>query len=957
MRKIIGIFCAVLMGILLIPFSTATSYGVQGEGLIVDHQEANLETLEALDSQNIQKAKQLNIVYWHTSHGSQITSGIYALPEGLMERPDFNSNLYTGLNIDEPQSTDLGNSGWPNITRNYLDQHPETHVVMWSWCGQVTNMNEAGINTYLNNMSTLEEEYPEVTFVYMTGHLPSNGSVAGDNTDLRNTQIRNYCTSNGKVLFDFADIETFDLEGNSYLNQMGNDHCDYDSDGDGQIDSNWAEEYQNSHEIGMDWYNCYSAHSKPLNANRKAYAAWYMFSKIAEQTVIGGDMPEMVIHDFSDTLTALTEGSFQATATVVNIEPGVELDVIWNGGMKTTGVPTPQGLDIEVSPVSANGQVTLTVTSTDQIQAGEYPFVLTLDGEFFSNEKTIVVEKKEQSPLSLLDWQEEVAMEESFFAQLEGGNGTGEYVVEAIEGCNAFFDDGGIFVEPQGETYRVRYMRQGDDNYLATPWYEAEGTVVMDVEEGWVQDENGWRFYQDGEFLTDGLYPIDGDFYLFDKMGYRIEDAFVELEGDVYCFDEDGKMLFGLHEVDGDTYYFDEETGVMAQSTFVNVGGKRYYFGSAGAAPTLLGFGYVGTDKYYFNGDGSVALGLKVIDGKTYYFDQNTGVMAKSTFMNVDGKRYYFGSTGAAPTLTGFGYVGADKYYFNGDGSVSRGLQVIDGKTYYFDEETGVMAKSTFINVDGKRYYFGSDGAAPTLIGISYVGQSRYYFLGDGSVALGLSIFNGDTYYFGQATGVMAYSTFKNVGGERYYLGSNGIAPKLLGFGYVGVHKYYFNGNGSVSLGLKVIGDKTYYFNQNTGVMAQSTFMNVDGKRYYFGSMGAAPTLTGFAYVGSDRYYFNGDGSVALGIKVIDGKTYYFDQNTGIMAKSTFINVDGKRYYFMATGAAPTLTGLAYVGSDQYYFNGDGTVFRGEKIMNGYVYTFHMQTGVLLSVVELEGGL
>jgi hypothetical protein len=32
---------------------------------------------------------------------------------------------------------------------------------------------------------------------------------------------------------------------------------------------------------GVDWYNCDSAHSQPLNANRKAYAAWWLWCRLA----------------------------------------------------------------------------------------------------------------------------------------------------------------------------------------------------------------------------------------------------------------------------------------------------------------------------------------------------------------------------------------------------------------------------------------------------------------------------------------------------------------------------------------------------------------------------------------------------------------------------------------------------------------------------------------------------
>ena len=61
-----------------------------------------------------------------------------------------------------------------------------------------------------------------------------------------------------------------------------NDGCYYDSDGDGSRDANWAIEWQNSHVEDVDWYDCGSAHSEPLNANLKAYAAWNLWVFIAD---------------------------------------------------------------------------------------------------------------------------------------------------------------------------------------------------------------------------------------------------------------------------------------------------------------------------------------------------------------------------------------------------------------------------------------------------------------------------------------------------------------------------------------------------------------------------------------------------------------------------------------------------------------------------------------------------
>ena len=91
--------------------------------------------------------------------------------------------------------------------------------------------------------------------------------------------IRDYCTDNDKILYDFADIESYDPDGTFY--EFPNDSCDYYESASGPLLGNWAIEWQNSHTEGVDWYNCTSAHSQPLNANRKAYAAWWLWARLA----------------------------------------------------------------------------------------------------------------------------------------------------------------------------------------------------------------------------------------------------------------------------------------------------------------------------------------------------------------------------------------------------------------------------------------------------------------------------------------------------------------------------------------------------------------------------------------------------------------------------------------------------------------------------------------------------
>jgi hypothetical protein len=196
----------------------------------------------------------------------------------------FNSGGKNGaLDLrDKPFSgaEDLGNpdrTSWEKATRTYLSAHPEVTVVMWSWCGQVSSATEADITRYCSLMDGLERDFPGVSFVYMTGHLDGTGLTG--KLHLRNEQIRRFCRENNKILYDFADIESYNPDGVWFGDKMPNDACAYDTNGDGSRDGNWALEWQAAHP--GEWYACSSAHSQPLNANRKAYAAWWLFARLA----------------------------------------------------------------------------------------------------------------------------------------------------------------------------------------------------------------------------------------------------------------------------------------------------------------------------------------------------------------------------------------------------------------------------------------------------------------------------------------------------------------------------------------------------------------------------------------------------------------------------------------------------------------------------------------------------
>lgn len=272
-----------------------SAMSLNAQPIIADH---NCTNIYKIPISFITEAKaQLHIGYGFTSHGSQIVGGMSGLvdfmnskgyPDNLFEWSNTGSDgalhLYEGDGYgDGDLDHDAGYyPNWVNETREFLgdpngqgygSNHPEINVIMWAWCGQLSWYSSDDVyNLYINEMHQLEVDYFNVTFVYMTGH--SDGSGLEGTLHNNNQRIRNYCITYNKVLFDYYDIECYDPDGKYYGDKYVSDDCSYNG-------GNWAQEWQNSHTLGEDWYQCDAAHSEPLNANLKAYVAWWLWARLA----------------------------------------------------------------------------------------------------------------------------------------------------------------------------------------------------------------------------------------------------------------------------------------------------------------------------------------------------------------------------------------------------------------------------------------------------------------------------------------------------------------------------------------------------------------------------------------------------------------------------------------------------------------------------------------------------
>lgn len=241
--------------------------------ILINH---NNTDLASIPTNYIDDAKSMyRIAYGHTSHGSQLTTGIEGLKGASGSQYYFSSNGDGGLYYNEDVVWgDLGGD-WESQTRDLLNSNTENiNMVMWSWCGQLSDLSSSEVTAYLNAMNRLETDFPSVKFVYMTGHLDGTG-VSGT-LNQNNEQIRNYAMTNGKTLFDFADIESYNPDGDYFLDQEATDGNDYDN-----WSKNWATEWCSANS-GSELCNSNScAHSTSLNCNLKGRAFWWMMARLA----------------------------------------------------------------------------------------------------------------------------------------------------------------------------------------------------------------------------------------------------------------------------------------------------------------------------------------------------------------------------------------------------------------------------------------------------------------------------------------------------------------------------------------------------------------------------------------------------------------------------------------------------------------------------------------------------
>lgn len=426
-----------------------------------------------------------------------------------------------------------------------------------------------------------------------------------------------------------------------------------------------------------------------------------------------------------------------------------------------------------------------------------------------------------------------------------------------------------------------------------------DNTETPDIKNGWNTDHS--MFYVDSVPVT-GEYEIDGQTYLFDKDG-------IAWTGFASTTDKDGntQLLYydkGLltkkrKEVDGSYYYFDDTNGYMVRSQWVK---DRYYDEDGHEAHGLT---TIDDRPYYFYDDGRLAIGYHTEEyngQKIRCYSSEDTSSAGDYGVKQFGTITVNGKTIQLDPITGAVYEGSWKgdTYYDKDGNIVKGQKIIGGRHLLF-KDNGEMVKGWY-EKDGKFYYCDPNS-----------GEQAF---GLGTIKESDTVSN--TYFFDKETGESMKAGWHDgsaidVSGKVYFKAQQGKGAYLL-------------------KGRQEIDGKAYYFDEDSGVLQVNC---------------------------RDKYYTDKDGVIQTGPQTIDGKTVYFDDKTGERLEG-WVQKDGKTYYYGENGMAKgkiTIDGVAYefdetTGElktkgfvDGRYINDDGSVFQGEKEVDGSVYYFDPNNG------------
>ena len=291
---------------------------------------------------------------------------------------------------------------------------------------------------------------------------------------------------------------------------------------------------------------------------------------------------------------------------------------------------------------------------------------------------------------------------------------------------------------------------EANANQTTNPAKKEEDKAPEIQKEGWVLEENIWRFYENNAPVLNWK-KIHGKWYYFNKDGIMLSDTIF----DGYILTSSGAMVDSGWSKLQEKWYYANAYGKISQQKWEKIGGVWYYFDQDGVMLSNTIF-----DDYLFTNSGAMAESSWVKQDGQWYYAPASGKLIKNKWDKISGTWYYFNKDA---TMASNQWQGS--YYLKASGAMAEKEWIFDKNydSWFYLKSGGAYAASEWIG----SYYLKAGGymAKSEWIDDSYY-KARYYVDENGVYVTGTHKIDGQTHQF-QSNGKWIGETSVSRGFEK----------------------------------------------------------------------------------------------------------------------------------------------------------------------------------------------
>ena len=273
---------------------------------------------------------------------------------------------------------------------------------------------------------------------------------------------------------------------------------------------------------------------------------------------------------------------------------------------------------------------------------------------------------------------------------------------------------------------------EANANQTTNPAKKEEDKAPEIQKEGWVLEENIWRFYENNAPVLNWK-KIHGKWYYFNKDGIMLNDTIF----DGYILTSSGAMVDSGWSKLQEKWYYANAYGKISQQKWEKIGGVWYYFDQDGVMLSNTIF-----DDYLFTNSGAMAESSWVKQDGQWYYALASGKLIKNKWDKISGTWYYFNKDA---TMASNQWQGS--YYLKASGAMAEKEWIFDKNydSWFYLKSGGAYAASEWIG----SYYLKAGGymAKSEWIDDSYY-KARYYVDENGVYVTGTHKIDGQTHQF-----------------------------------------------------------------------------------------------------------------------------------------------------------------------------------------------------------------